>query len=178
MYEGPMTLEEKNFAENHHKLVLDFLYSRGLPEDEYYDIVIFAYLEAVIAYFTEPSAREFPFDAIAKRRMRFALADYYRAQYRPKRNALVISLQDSPYSDGLPLEELIPAKDDLMQHLEAKLLLHDLAARASEQQMNIVKLKYNGYGIREIAKSQNLTIKRAQKLLKEVQSILSEMCYE
>lgn len=178
MCEMPMSIDEKEFAELHHGLVLDFLRGHRLPQNEYYDVVIFAYLEAVRAYFTEPSARKFSFNAIANRRMNFALADYYRAQYCPKRKACVISLQESPYSNGLPLEEILPAEDELMKQLKTKLLLHDLAARISEQQMDIVRLKYNGYNVREIAKHQNLPLKRVQRLLKEVQRILSELCYE
>ena len=65
-----------------------------------------------------------------------------------------------------------------MKQLETKLLLHDLAARISEQQMDIVRLKYNGYNISEIARHQNLPLKRVQRLLKEVQRVLSELCYE
>ena len=43
----PMTQEERDFAEQHHDLVIDFLRYRRLPMDEFYDVVIFGYLSAV-----------------------------------------------------------------------------------------------------------------------------------
>ena len=36
-----------------------------------------------------------------------------------------------------------------MEQLEAKLLLHDLAGQISRQQLDMVYLKSNGYGVRE-----------------------------
>ena len=33
----PMTQEERDFAEQHHNLVIDFLRYRRLPMDEFYD---------------------------------------------------------------------------------------------------------------------------------------------
>jgi len=46
-----MTQEERDFAEQHHDLVIDFLRYRRLPMDEFYDVVIFGYLSAVQQYF-------------------------------------------------------------------------------------------------------------------------------
>ena len=50
----PMTQEEREFAEQHHDLVTDFLRYRHLPADDFYDIVIFGYLSAVQQYFRDP----------------------------------------------------------------------------------------------------------------------------
>ena len=43
----PMTQEEREFAEQNHDLVIDYLRRKRLPMDDYYDIVIFGYLSAV-----------------------------------------------------------------------------------------------------------------------------------
>lgn len=43
----PMTQEEREFAEQRHDLVIDFLRYRHLPMDDFYDVVIFGYLSAV-----------------------------------------------------------------------------------------------------------------------------------
>lgn len=178
MCEDPMIYEQNDFATIHHNLIYKFLNYYHLPEDEYYDIVVFGYLKAVNDYLTKEHLRSYSFTTIAWKDMTKQLSNYYKSQNRQKRKACVISLQESPYSNGLPLEEILPAEDELMKQLETKLLLHDLAARISEQQMDIVRLKYNGYNVREIAKHQNLPLKRVQRLLKEVQCILSELCYE
>lgn len=44
----PMTPAQQLFAEAHHNLVYAFLNEKKLPEDEYYDVVVFGYLQAVI----------------------------------------------------------------------------------------------------------------------------------
>jgi len=45
-------------------LVYKFLNENHLPEDEFYDVVVFAYLKAVKDYFNSPSAQKFsPFAA-------------------------------------------------------------------------------------------------------------------
>ena len=44
----PMTPAQQLFAEEHHNLVYAFLNEKKLPEDEYYDVVVFGYLQAVM----------------------------------------------------------------------------------------------------------------------------------
>ncbi len=80
--------------------------------------------------------------------------------------------------DGVPWRILLPAQDDLMQEFEMKQLLHDLAGRVSRQQMNIVRMKGCGYGIREIASREKLPMKRIKELLEEVRAVFLELCYE
>ena len=46
----PMSQAQQLFAEEHHNLVYAFLKEKKLPEDEYYDVVIFGYLQAVMDY--------------------------------------------------------------------------------------------------------------------------------
>ena len=43
----PMTQEEREFAEQNHNLVIDFLRYRRLPMDDLYEIVLFGYLSAL-----------------------------------------------------------------------------------------------------------------------------------
>ena len=48
--EVPLTKEQQAFATAHHSLVYKFLNENRLPEDEFYDVVIFGYLKAVRDY--------------------------------------------------------------------------------------------------------------------------------
>lgn len=48
--EVPLTKEQQEFAAEHHGLVYKFLNDNHLPEDEFYDVVIFPYLKAVRDY--------------------------------------------------------------------------------------------------------------------------------
>ena len=49
--EVPLTKEQQAFATDHHGLVYKFLNENRLPEDEFYDVVIFGYLKAVYRLF-------------------------------------------------------------------------------------------------------------------------------
>ena len=90
--EVPLTKEQQAFATDHHGLVYKFLNENHLPEDEFYDVVVFAYLKAVKDYFNSPSAQKFSFSTIATRQMKFRLYDYFRTQERRKRNMEVLSI--------------------------------------------------------------------------------------
>ena len=175
--EVPLTPEQCLFAAKHHDLVYKFLRRKQLSVDEFYDIVIFAYLRSVRRYLTEPTLKQYSFATIVWRSMDCAVHNYYRSQRTPKHNADVISLHNKPSEESLPLEETIAAPNPLMRQLEEQLLLHDLAKRVSKQQMNIVHLKSCGYNDRDIARQQNTTMKRVQELLEEVRSVLLEICY-
>lgn len=43
--EVPLTKEQQDFAAEHHGLVYKFLNDNHLPENEFYDVVIFGYLK-------------------------------------------------------------------------------------------------------------------------------------
>ena len=176
--EVPLTPEQRLFAAEHHSLVYKFLKENHLSSDEFYDVVIFGYLRAVSRYFNEPELQQYSFTTIAWRRMLACISDYRRKQRRPKYDADIISLYAKASEDSLPLEETVASPNPLMRQLEEQLLLHDLAKRVSKQQMHIVHLKSCGYNDRDIARSQNTTMKRVQELLEEVRTALKEICCE
>lgn len=178
MSDIPLTPEQRLFAAEHHGVVYAFLNARHLPESEFYDVVIFGYLNAVHDYLTRKDLQNYSFSTIAWRDMSRSLSNYYRDQHRQKRAATVISIHTSKHDDGLPLEETIALQDELMQQMETRLLLHDLANRVSKQQMDMVRLRGSGYSDRDIARKQNISKDRVKKLLEEVRSVLKDMCYE
>ena len=176
--EVPLTKEQQDFAAEHHGLVYKFLDDNHLPENEFYDVVIFPYLKAVQDYCNSASAQKYSFSTIAIRQMKFRLYDYFRTQARRKRNTEVISIHLGLYSDGVPLEEVLPGQDRLMQEFEMQQMLHDLASHISEQQMKIVRMKGYGYGIKEISSHEKIPMKRIQELLEEVHTVFLRLCRE
>lgn len=106
------------------------------------------------------------------------LYDYFRTQAHRKRNAEVISIHLGLYPDGVPLEEVLPGQDSLMQEFEMQQMLHDLASHVSEQQMKTVRMKGYGYGIREISSHEKIPMKRIQELLDEVHAVFLRLCRE
>ena len=53
-----LTEQESAFAAEHHSLIYRFLSKKGLSEDEYYDIVVFGYLNGVRKYFRRAELRQ------------------------------------------------------------------------------------------------------------------------
>lgn len=178
MFEIPLTVEEQNFAADNHNLVYKFLNENRLPENDFYDVVIFAYLQAVRDYFTNEKLKKYAFATISWRAMSRSLQDYYKSQNCQKRNAEVISIHLEVLSDGMTLEQCIPGANPLMEQLEMQFLLHDLAGRLSQQQMELIHLKTNGYNMRYIARNQKIPMKRVKELLEEIQNVLLEVLYE
>lgn len=174
----PLTPEQKTFAADNHGLVYKFLNENQLPEDEFYDVVIFGYLRAVRRFFVETNLQKYSFSTIAWNCMRVDLFNYNKMHFRKKRNAETISIHLIPHENTLPIEETLANPDELMLQLETKLLLHDLAGRVSRQQMDMIRLKTSGYSIRDIAHIQKIPMKCVKEALEEVRQILIKLCYE
>lgn len=178
MSDIPLTPEQRLFAAEHHDLVFTFLNKKNLPESEFYDVIIFGYLNAVCDFLSRKDLQRYAFSTIAWRDMSRCLSNYNRNQHRQKRTATVISIHVPRYDNGLPLEETIESPDELMQELETRLLLHDLAGRVSRQQMDMVRLRGSGYSDRDIARKHHVSMEQVRKLLNEVRLTLKALCYE
>lgn len=178
MSDIPLTPEQGTFAAENHGLVLKFLNENHLPEDEYYDIVIFGYLQAVKDYFCRPDMSQYSFSTIAWKEMRGAISNHNRKQIQKKRKADVISIHSGLYAGGLPLEHSVPYGHDVMAELETQLLLHELAGMITKEQMQMVRMRNDGYEIREIARSHNVTMKCVKHVLELACNALKQLCYE
>lgn len=178
MRDIPLTPEQRLFAAENHDLVYAFLNDKHLSENDFYDVIIFGYLDAVRRYFANPHLQQYSFGTVAWGGMQGTLANYKRSMHRQKRTATVISIHVPRYDDGLPLEETIESPDELMRQLETRLLLHDLARHVSRQQMDMVRLRGSGYSDRDIARKHNVSMDQVRKLLNEVRLTLKALCYE
>lgn len=69
----PLTKTQSDFAAENYGLVFSFLKSKGLDADEFHDVVILSYLQAVQIYDERPEMQENPFDIYAERMMQRAL---------------------------------------------------------------------------------------------------------
>lgn len=178
MNEVPLTREQREFATKWHNLIYAFLNEKGLPEGDYYDVVVFGFLRAVRRYFTEPDLLQYSFSTIAWRSMECDLKNHRQMQERQKRRACTVSLHSQNNGrEYTSLEESLSSPNQLMLQLETELLLHNLAQRATRQQMAIVQLRSAGYNMREIARTQSIPMKRVQELLSEIRDLLAVVCH-
>ena len=145
----PMTQEEREFAEQNHDLVIDYLRRKRLPMDDYYDIVIFGYLSAVQQYFRNPPAGV-EFKAMAFRAMKDTVLRDREYNTRAKRCGSIVSLD----TDTIP-----DPKQDVERQTERKALLEQAATVATPRESKIINLLIDGFALHEAA--QLLKIPRA-----------------
>lgn len=172
-----LTPKQREYAADHHNLIYTFLNRKHLRYDEFYDIVVFGYLQAVKQYLSEPALKRYSFTTIAWHKMNDCLVKHYRDLGRQKRYGRSLSLDSfQREEESLSLESVIPSPDPLMLQLETELLLHDLASRVSKRQMAVVRLKVNGYKDREIARKQKTTVHDIRSLLASVHATVLSVC--
>lgn len=81
----PLTEEEKLFAEEHHDMIYRYMRMHMLDIEEWYDILIIPYLQAVKKYHEYEHLRKFNFDQIFFRTLDSARSNYFRDMNREKR---------------------------------------------------------------------------------------------
>lgn len=173
-FDGPLTEEQRRFAEQNHNLVYTFLHQHGLSVDDYYDIVIFGFLLAVQRYLTDASLAPYAFSTVAWSAMESALRNHRRTAHRKLR------LRGCRGRQGRYrlCQVSYTREPEWASQLETTLLLHTLAAMVSTQQMEVLRLRAQGVPVRAIAARQKTTAKQIHELLEDVRSILHKLIDE
>ena len=81
----PLTEEEKIFAEDHHNLMYRYMKLHELDPEEWYDILIIPYLNAVKKYHQYEKLQNFKFEQVFFRTLDSARSNYWRDMNRKKR---------------------------------------------------------------------------------------------
>ena len=173
----PLTGEQKHLAEPNHDLVYKFLNENDLPESEYYDVVIFGYLCAAQEYCENPKLKKYSFTTVAWQKMSCAVKDHKKYLSREKRDFPTVSLSElvGNADDSLRIEDVIMLENKLLEELNLNLLLHTLAARITEKQMRIIRMKLDGYRMHDIAKAERMTFQDINKTLKSTELTWEEL---
>ena len=151
-----LTMEQKEYAAEHHNLVYRFLRLNRLDESEFYDVVIFGYLKAVREYLEKPELSRFKFSTIAWRKMKDCVIQEYIYQNRSKRRANMAEYHEDLESNSL--DTFLPDRMSMIaETMDNQTLLVNLLALLSPKEKTIVHLKAQGYTYREIAKLCSMT---------------------
>ena len=142
----PMTNEEREFAEQEHQIVTDFLRCKRLPMDDFYDIVIFGYLSAVQQYFRNPPAGVV-FKAMAFRAMKDAILRDGEYNFRAKRCCYIMSLEGMDSHGAIP-----DPNQDTERQIESKALLEQAVSVATPKEAGIIRLLVDGFALHEAAR--------------------------
>lgn len=77
MKDKKLTEKQRQFAADNHYVLENFLRYRGLPMDEFYDVVIFRFLKAVQQYDEREDLQKYKFSTIAEYAMCSAVSNYF-----------------------------------------------------------------------------------------------------
>lgn len=173
-FDGPLTEEQRRFAEQNHALVYKFLHQHGLSVDEYYDIVIFGFLLAVQRYLTDASLAPYAFSTVAWSAMESALRNHRRTARRNLR----LHTGNGWHGRYQLCRRELPPENEWMSQLETTLLLHTLATLVTAQQMKVLQLRAQGVSVRSIAAQLKTNVPQINELLEDVRSTLHKLCDE
>ena len=150
-----LTEEKAAFAAENHGLVYSFLKEHGLPEDEYYDTVIFAFLNCVI----KDTEGNFKTRAYTAMEMSVSTAEKSLAE-----DAKTISLYD-PVFFGRTFEESLADERDEITELLERIRLKELLFCFERNERIAVKLLLDGFTLTEIARKLQKSGPETQRLI-------------
>lgn len=169
-----LTQEQKKFAEQHHSLVECFLGKQHLEWAEFYDVVIFGYLEAVCEYLEKPELAKYGFSSIAWRKMKNCVVKEYIYRSQPKRSAFTETYCED-WGDGLPKGQALEQMNLHMEKLEHRVQLGQLLSRMTVKEKEVVCMRVAGYTYREIAEHCNITMRGVSARLLRMRQRLRAM---
>ena len=167
---NPLTEQERRFAEEHHSMVFRYLARKGLPESEYYDIVVFGYLNGVQKYCRDEELRQqYSFSTIAWNAMNTCFFNHERDKARPKNRAAVLSLHESLDSPFL-LEEMISDARDYAEETLSAMRIQETISSFEQTEREIVRLLMEGYAKSEVRRQLGLTAGQMKNLINHIQT--------
>ena len=134
-----LTNTQAAFAAENHALIYKFLNQRHLPESEYYDTVVFAFLECV----SENTATGFE-------NRTFTAMEKAVEQVQSAGKPVILSLCD--YADAVRTIEdtLFDPKDEIAELLE-RIQEEALIAYFNTTEQEILRLLLQGFGLEEVS---------------------------
>ena len=168
----PLTVKEREMVEQYHYLVADFLQRKRLAPNQYYDIVIFGYLQAIQRECRNPSpTHQKNIYGLIEVCMNRAVLQEWRCQYQIKRTGdrKHLSLDRIPAhtdDDELSLYAVIA---DTQQNTETQVEARDLTERiraiATPREREALDLVCLGYETREVAQKLGIARNTASRTL-------------
>jgi DNA-directed RNA polymerase specialized sigma24 family protein len=160
----PLTDEQKQFAEDNYKLLFGFMRERHLDEEEWHEILIIPYLEAVKKYFYYESARQYKFYTVMSRKLETTMSNYFRAENRLKRKhkellSLDYMVEGEKSTPTYISKMLIDDKQAVEQIVLDTVMIQEIMESLTEQQQTIFRLMLEGYSKLEIIKALSMNYK-------------------
>lgn len=165
-----LTEQESAFAAEHHTLIYRYLSQKGLSEDEYYDIVVFGFLNGVRKYFRREELRQqYSFTTLAWSAMNTCLSNYKRSKACPKNHAKILSINE-PFRSVYPLEEIISDARDYAEETLTAMCVTETLQSFEQTEREIVRLLMEGHPKSEICRQFGLTAVQMNDILNQIQT--------
>lgn len=161
-YNLPLTEAEAEFAAEHYSIIHHYLRMTGLPENDFYDVVVFGYLRAVRKYLARPELRRYKFFTIAFRAMSCDVHHSREYWNRKKRAAYV-----EPYDEEAHAEDF---RDPVADAYESTLSFEELCGKLTPMQQRIAALRAEGYRDKEIAAICQLKLYEVEQEMSQAQA--------
>lgn len=164
-----LTEQESAFAAEHHSLIYRYLNERDLPEEEYYDVVVFGYLNGVQKHFRREDLKQYSFTTIAWKAMNSSYANYERSRRYSKNNAQIVSIHE-PYHSAYALEEMIADAKDYAEEIIGSIAVKETLQSFEQTELEILKLLMEGYPKAEICHTLSMTVEALNEVIESIQN--------
>lgn len=166
--QNQLTEQESAFAAEHHSLIYYFLNKKELPEDEYYDVIVFGYLNGVQKYFRREDLQQYPFTTLAWRAMNSSYVNYERSKSRSQSNVQVLSLHE-PYYSVYTLKEIIVDAKDYAEETISAMAVSETLQCFDQTEREILMLLMEGYPKPKIRSTLGMTAEALNEALASMQ---------
>lgn len=180
----PLTDEERKFAADwqNYKKIFEFMYFYNLNQDEWYDILIIPYLQAVKKYHVREDLREnYKFWHVCNLMLSKAVYNHNRAMNRQKRRPIgdILSLDymvegDNQFSESTIDSLWIDRRQQTERIVLDRYLLESILEKLTDTQRKIFEMLLEGYSKREIGKELSITYVVFNSQLENVKKVVLE----
>lgn len=179
----PLTDEERVFAadEGNYNYLFFYMRKMNLDPEEWYDILIIPYLDAVKKYHEYESARQYAFSTVLKNKLYSAFTAELKQRRSKKRmpEGGIVSLDytllgDNPFCEYNIDEWWIDRKQQTEKIVLDKEMLAEILFGLTDVQGRIFEMLLEGYNKREIGKELSLSPAILKVQLKKLQMVVSD----
>lgn len=175
-----MTPRQRELATKTHNIIYAYLRDRKLTVTDYYDVVVFGFMEAVQQYDeNEELAKKYKLSTIAYRKMDDKLSALRIYENRKKRKADVRSLEATlAGTENMCIADTVTsAEEGPEQKAEANVIYLQIEERATPKQRAAMEARAAGYTTQEAAKRLGTTpgaiYNRIQKFREHAEAVMA-----
>ena len=151
-----LTEEKAAFAAEHHEVITQYLKERRLSPDEYYDTVVFAFLDCVI----KDTKGDF-------KQRAYAAMDKTVADLKAENEEKVISLyQNDDYYRTV--EETLKDETDGVTELLERIRIEELLKLFAQNEREVLTLLLDGFNISEISLSLKRSVSELESTMRSI----------